>query len=92
VSELRIVIFREADAWLAHGLEHDVGVQAENLKDLIARLGLVLGDAELLADVQALPPSPKYFQDLWRLRAGDFEPMQALPAPDGLTYVLGLVA
>lgn len=69
---LRIVLFRENRFWLAQGLEHDIGVQAENLKDLVLRLDLALAlEAEALAD---LPPAPKYFQDLWPLKAGSFVP------------------
>ncbi len=94
MSQLRIVIFREAEAWLAQGLEHDIGLQAENLKDLIARLRLLLTDPMLEPSIGSLEPSPKYFQDLWALRAGDFSPLEALPAAGqgGLSYVLGLVS
>lgn len=86
-AKLRIVVFREGRFWLAQGLEHDIGVQAEDLKDLVARLDLAL---ELEAPALAgLPPAPKYFQDLWPLKAGDFIPDVPIR---GLGLEWGLVA
>lgn len=71
-APLRIVLFREGPVWLAQALEHDLGVQAENLKDLMMRLGIALDDAgEGLA---LRPPAPVYFEHLWPLAAGRFDP------------------
>lgn len=67
-SPLRIVIFRENRFWLAQGLEYDFGIQAEDLRDLLCRLAIAL-EAEGPALMQ-LAPAPKYFQDLWPLKAG----------------------
>ena len=75
IEVLRVVVFREADAWLAQGLEHDVGVQGENLRDLIARFELLLTSPELEPAWRRLGPAPKYFQDLWTSRAGDYLPL-----------------
>ncbi len=73
-APLRIVLFREAQQWLAQGLELDVGVQAENLKDLALRLAIALDAESDAGRLDALPPAPKYFQDLWPLRAGPYAP------------------
>jgi hypothetical protein len=71
-APLRIVLFREGSVWLAQGLEHDLGVQAENLKDLMLRLEIALDLAG--EDLAGEPEAPVYFQHLWPLGAGRFEP------------------
>ncbi len=83
-----MVIFREGPCWLAQGLEHDVGAQAGNLRDLVARFELVLGMEDGL---EGLPPAPKYFQDLWPRQAGAFLPSQSL-APATVRIAWGMVA
>jgi hypothetical protein len=88
VNVLRVVLFREGPYWLAQGLERDVGAQAGNLRDLIARFELVLGMEDGL---DSLPPAPKYFQDLWPRRAGGFVPSQS-PAPTIARIAWGMVA
>ena len=85
-ATLRIVLFRESRFWIAQGLEHDIGVQAENLKDIMVRLALALELAE--PTLLGLPPAPAYFQDLWKHRAGGFEPISpATPVPVQLAIV-----
>jgi hypothetical protein len=71
-APLRVVLFREGPVWLAQGLEHDLGVQAENLKDLMLRLEIALEQAG--DDLAKRPAAPVYFQHLWPLGAGRFEP------------------
>lgn len=91
-ERLRVVIFREADQWLAQGLERDIAVQADDLSDLVRRLTLAVeAHAQGLA---TLDPAPKYFQDLWPTRGGDLHPAApiALAAPLNLHIVLGLAA
>jgi hypothetical protein len=88
-TTVRIVVFREGRFWLAQGLEHDFGVQAEDLKDLVVRVDFALElEAAGLAD---LPPAPKYFQDLWPLKAGGFTPDVPLLTP-GVRIEWGMVA
>lgn len=85
-APLRIVIFRENRFWLAQALECDIGVQAEDLKDLLCRLELALIMEE--PRLANLPPAPKYFQDLWPLKAGTLEPGMDFGRP----LLLGMVA
>ncbi|HWU03443.1 MAG TPA: hypothetical protein VN222_11955 [Novosphingobium sp.] len=86
---LRIVLFREAQGWLAQGLEHDVGVQASNLKELMLRLGLALDRHAAHGELAALPPAPHYFQVLWPLGAGAFVPEAfATSAPVSARFTL----
>jgi hypothetical protein len=72
---LRVVVFREGRCWLAQGLEHDLGVQAGNLRDLVTRFELLVTIEDAL---HRLPPAPKYFQDLWERQAGAFLPRGSL--------------
>ncbi len=88
---LRVVIFREGESWLAQGLEHDLGVQAENLKDLVARLALALARPDLDTPLETLPPAPKYFQDLWALRSGEFLPLTDALAAAPVEVLCGMV-
>jgi hypothetical protein len=90
--DLRIVIFREGDFWLAQGLEHDLGVQAENLKDLMMRLAFLL--AADPGGVAALPAAPVYFQHLWPHRAGAFAPDDGFVAdvPSQIRLTFAMVA
>jgi hypothetical protein len=71
-ASLRVVLFREGPVWLAQALEHDLGVQAENLKDLILRLDVALDLAD--DSLTERPEAPVYFQHLWPLAAGRFKP------------------
>lgn len=80
---LRVVIFREGDFWLAQGLEHDVGVQAEHLRDLIARWDLMIADEMKDDGLRALPPALPYFEALWPHRAGDYIPVRSETASPG---------
>ncbi|MBT0670015.1 hypothetical protein HT136_16745 [Novosphingobium profundi] len=88
LAPLRVVLLREADMWLAQGLEHDVGAQGEHLKDVLARLALAL-EAQ---DWRALGPAPAYFHVLWACRAGDYQPLEPLTLPSGDGIALGIVA
>ncbi len=73
-TPLRVVLFREGPYWLAQGLEHDLGVQAGNLRDLVARFELLLHlEANTL---HSLPPAPVYFQSLWGRKAGLLMPSE----------------
>lgn len=87
MSALRVVLFREGRYWLAQGLEHDVGVQGEDLKDTLVRLEIALEcEAGLLFD---LPPAPAYFQHLWPNKAGLFAPDRPIA---GVAVELAIVA
>lgn len=90
---LRVVIFREGDFWLAQGLEHDVGVQAEHLRDLMARWELMLDDEIKAGSLTALPPALFYFEALWPHRAGEFIPEPPTSAsPGGVRCAFAMVA
>lgn len=83
---MRAVIFREGPCWLAQVLDQDIGAQGDNLKDLLHRLDRAM-EVDGLA---GLAPAPRYFQDLWPLRAGDLLVDQPLVHLAGMTF--GVVA
>ncbi len=87
VGPLRVVLLREHHFWIAQALEHDIGAQGEDVKDVLSRFALAFeseGDA-----ITTLPPAPPYFQALWPLKAGIFHPEQGV----GLSmFIFGIVA
>jgi hypothetical protein len=76
---LRVVLFREGPCWLAQGLEYDLGTQAGNLRDLVARFDLLLTLEG--PGVRSLPPAPVYFQSLWGRKAGVLQPSETSHDP-----------
>jgi len=86
---LRAVMFQDSGKWVAQCLEHDIGVQADNVDDLYGRLEVVLrlqskesvavGHAPL-ADVPAAPAT--YF-DMWDRRPKGVTPMTISLDGDG---------
>ena len=69
---LRVLTFKEGDAWIAQALEHDICVQAPDEDELKRRFELVfqaeLRDSEERGDempLGALPPAPARFREIW---------------------------
>lgn len=59
---IKVVIFKEADLWVAQCLDHDVCVQASDLDTVRARMRVAL-KAE--APLDRLPKAPEHFFKLW---------------------------
>lgn len=82
IGELRAVIFREDDHWVAQCLEFDIGVQAEDLDTLRTRLRMALmaeQDAREGTDENPFPgieQSPQHFHEMWDKSAGELTPRQ----------------
>jgi hypothetical protein len=69
--DLRVVAYREGDAWVAQCLEHDIAAQAGDFDTLMARLEATI-DAEVAHSgvkdgnpLAALAPAPDYFHVIW---------------------------
>lgn len=100
-KQLRVVIFQESGAWIAQCLEHDIGAQAADLKDLQARLMLAV-ELECESNIEAgrdpfasIPPAPTRYQAMWDERAADLVPHAppSLPASCGQpTFELAMCA
>ena len=72
---IRVVVFKDDDVWVAQCLEYDIGVQADDIDTLNARLNAVL-KAELKESVErhktpltGIPKAPQRFHTMWEHRA-----------------------
>ena len=65
MTTLRTVVFKDGDMWVAQCLEHDVCVQACDLTTLRSRMEVAMA-VEIL---QAVPPAPGRFFDMWDKRS-----------------------
>ena len=79
-KEIRAIVFKDGDAWVAQCLEYDIGAQAATVEELDELLDLTIR-AELQASIEVngepfkgIPPAPKFFFDMWGNQAGTYEP------------------
>ena len=72
---LRVVVYKDGEAWVAQALEHDICVHANNLGTLYQRLAktveIEMGEGNGLADID---PAPKRFESMWTDAPGRYEP------------------
>lgn len=71
---LRVVLFREGPCWLAQCLDRDFGAQGSTLSETLGRLAVVATELERTGAMATLGEAPPYFQTLWPLHAGIFQP------------------
>jgi hypothetical protein len=78
--QLRVIVFRDVNLWVAQCLEHDIGAQAHDLDTLEARLGVAL-ETELATSLEqhgapfaGIDPAPEHFHEMWERRSGEFKP------------------
>lgn len=91
-NTVRVIVFCEADQYVAQCLEYDIATQAKSIEAVIDRMELTL-DAEFAhcaeADVEAhtaIAPAPNYYHELWESRYASLERIK-LPKPDGAPQV-----
>ena len=72
---IRIIVFKDGEAWVAQCLEHDICAQADNLTELRSRIDATI-DAE--ADrskrngkkpFDGIGPAPRHYFDMWDRRS-----------------------
>ncbi len=75
LEQLRVVVYREGDMYIAQCLELDIATQARDLDTLLERLDLTI-DAECAASTErgetpfkGIAPAPNYFHGLWEKRS-----------------------
>lgn len=79
-NQIRVVVFREGDVWVAQCLEYDIGAQAPDLETLHRRLALTVELERRISTERngkafaGIDPAPKHFQDMWAKRSGGFTP------------------
>lgn len=72
---IRVIVFKDADLWVAQCIEHDIGAQAPDVDTLMARLQVVMS-AELKESLDkhkvpfaGIEPAPERFSLMWDRRA-----------------------
>jgi hypothetical protein len=96
---IRVIVFQDADYWVAQCLEYDIGAQADDVDTLMARLEVAL-KAEFNESMErhgkafeGIEAAPQRFQSMWERRARSV----AMTPPPWMTaaarpMTLGLVA
>ncbi len=71
LKEVRVVVFREEDMYVAQCLEFDIATQAHDIEGVLDRLDLTI-EAECQISLEAtgkplngIAPAPIYFHQLW---------------------------
>lgn len=62
-ESLRVIAFKEGDAWVAQGLEVDIGAQAPTLDELTRRFETTI--LEEGPSFDQIGPAPQFYFDLW---------------------------
>lgn len=96
--ELRVIMFRDGNQWVAQCLEYDIGAQASDLETLEARLGVAL-DAEFETSMEVhgtpfagIDPAPPHYHEMWERRSGEFKPSHPSEIKDDFRFELALCA
>jgi hypothetical protein len=76
-KQVRVVVFKDGDSWVAQCLEYDIGAQASSLDELHDRL-LVTFFAECEESharngepLKGIDAAPQYFHDMWDRKRTD---------------------
>jgi hypothetical protein len=87
-EQIRVIIAKEGDYWVAQCLEYDIGAQARELDQLRNRLVAAM-DAEYKESMRrhgkafaGIDPAPRYFRDLWNHRSKTFIPSSPTTVQD----------
>lgn len=87
-KEIRFVVFREGDQWVAQGLEFDIGAQARTLQEIRCRIPVLL-QCELEESIarygtpfSGLDVAPRYFYKAWAARSSECMPLHTVNIPD----------
>jgi hypothetical protein len=73
---IRVIMFQEGEkCWVAQGLERDICVQAETLKDLYGRFEVAVRlEGDEPGGLDRIGKAPDYFFELWDGKAGGYTP------------------
>ena len=95
-NQIRAILFKEGDLWVAQCLEFDIGAQARDLDELRGRLMLAI-EAERRESIErcgeafsGISAAPPHFHDLWEKRSGEFQPRHPTELRDGNNLKLEL--
>jgi hypothetical protein len=75
LENLRVIVYREGDLYIAQGLEIDIATQAKDIPALLRRLDLTI-EAECAMNKErggspfaGIGAAPNYFHGLWETRS-----------------------
>lgn len=75
LEDLRVIVYRDGDLYIAQGLEVDIATQAKDIPSLLVRLDLTI-EAECAmskerggAPFAGIGAAPNYFHGLWKTRS-----------------------
>ena len=97
-GQIRVIMFRDANLWVAQCLEYDIGVQAPDLETLEARLSVALeveretSLEQFGAPFAGIDPAPPHFHEMWEKRSGGFSPNHPSSIRDGVHLDMALCA
>lgn len=88
-ANMRVIIFKEEDCWVAQGLEHDICAQAASLNELYQHFELTVHlESNEDGGLERIRKAPKRFFDKWNERTEE-----ATPTPDSAeTYKYRIAA
>lgn len=79
LENLRVIVYREGDIYVAQCIEYDIATQAKDIDALLERLDLTI-DAECAMSKErtgkpfgGIAPAPNYFHNLWEKRSVSLE-------------------
>ena len=98
MNTIRVIVFKDGDAWVAQCLEYDIAAQAADLESLRSRL-LATVDAEAQAGTEfngepfkGIDPAPRHFHEMWERKATTFRDNTPRPGERSYTVELALAA
>lgn len=80
MTDLRVILYREEDQWVAQVLEHDIRAQATSLTELLSRLDAVVASEKRESTerhgeaFKGIDPAPNNFFKMWGECPGSYEP------------------
>lgn len=96
-DSLRVVIFKEGDAWSAQCLEYDIYARADSLDDVKNRMLVTLAlESDASRDAgkrpfEGIDPAPTHYHAMWQQRSSFVQPEKIEGGDDGCVE-LALVA
>ena len=82
LEDLRVIVYRDGDHYIAQGLELDIATQAKDISSLLARFDLTI-EAECAMSLErgsipfaGIGAAPNFFHGLWEKRSVSLQHLQ----------------
>jgi hypothetical protein len=88
-GQLRVVLFREGEKWIAQGLEHDICAQGKDLDEVLLRFRRTvhIENEENDGSLSHIGEAPRHFFKMWE-RSGKYYPEKPEAKADSVEYAL----